>query len=65
MKLLVARILLTSLTFSAFGCSDGELPPTTEEVKRPPEDAMQNAMKESMEKGGRQGTDIPASAPGK
>ena len=65
MKLLVARILLTSLTISAFGCGEGELPPTTEEVKRPSEDAMQKAMKESMEKGGRQGTDIPASAPGK
>ena len=65
MKLLVARILLTSLTISAFGCGDGELPPTTEEVKRPPEDAMQKAMKESMEKGGRKGEDIPATAPGK
>lgn len=54
------------MTFVAVGCGGNkELPPSTEAVNRPPEDAMQKAMKESMERGGRTSGDVPAEAPGK
>ncbi|MDA1229433.1 MAG: hypothetical protein O2856_01540 [Planctomycetota bacterium] len=65
MNSLLARLFLTSMTFVAVGCGGNkELPPSTEAVNRPSEDAMQNTMKESMERGGRSG-EIPAAAPGK
>lgn len=62
----LARLFLASMTFVAVGCGGNkELPPSTEAVNRLPEDAMQKAMKESMEKGGRTSEDVPAEAPGK
>ena len=65
MNSLQVGLLLTSLTFLAAGCGGNkELPASTEEVNRPSEDAMQNAMKQSMERGGRSG-EIPKTAPGK
>ena len=66
MNSLLARLFLTSMTFVAVGCGGNkELPPSTEAVNRPPEDAMQKAMKESMERGGRKSGDVPAEVPGK
>lgn len=66
MNSLLVRLFLMSMTFVAVGCGGTkELPPSTEAVNRLPEDAMQNAMKESMERGGRKSGEIPKEAPGK
>lgn len=66
MNSLLARLFLASMTLVAVGCGGNkELPPSTEAVNRPPEDAMQKAMKESMEKGGRPSGAVPTEAPGK
>ena len=66
MNSFVARLFLTALAIVTVGCGGTkELAPSTEPVNRPPEDAMQKAMKESMDKGGnRPGAELPKTVPG-